>query len=131
MLMTDEQEYDNGEGRYWRIGYRLHFAHTGKGPIDGYWDSHRNVGCSLPRGLNYDMSTIVLNYIHSNHRPWVGSVTVIGWSNDIVLPSSEDMHNTDKQKLSAAMAALETIMGKQSAKLLVEAFMAKENKESK
>lgn len=128
VIMTDEQEYDNGEGRYWRIGHRLHFAHTGKGPIGGL---HCNIGCSLPRGLNYDMSTIVLNYVDGNYRPWVGNVKVIGWSNGIVLPSSEDTYNMDKQKLSAAMAALETIMGKQSAKLLVEAFMAKENKESK
>lgn len=104
-LLSDVQFYDNQKGQYQRKGDRLYFAHTGE-------------GCYLPPGLNYDMSSMVLKYDYkeNKYRPLSGNVKVIGWSSNIVI-------SENALKLEAAVKALESILGKQSATILIDAFM--------
>jgi len=80
MAMTDETAYDNNNGRFWRIGKKLYFKHSGQG-------STKN---PLPIGLEYDLSTLKITFDKDSYRPIQGEVVVKGWSDSIVVPSNKD-----------------------------------------
>jgi len=104
-LISDVSFYDDHRGHFYRKNDRLYFSHTGQGAF-------------LPPGLHYDMSSMVLNYDYGkdSYRPLSGNVKVIGWSSNIII-------SENALKLEAAVKALESILGKQSATILIDAFM--------
>ena len=77
--MTYEAEYDNNNGRFWRIGKKLHFKHSGQGDTKN----------PLPVGLDYDLSTLKITFNKDSYRPIQGEVVVNGWSDNVVIQSSK------------------------------------------